>query len=137
MSKARDIVEHMLEHDAFSRWLGIKLLAVEPGYCQLSMPLREEMTNGFKIAHGGIAYALADSALAFAANGYGQQSLSIETSIAHTAPVHPGEHLQATATEKHRTARTGLYEVNIHNNKGKLVAAFRGTVYRTKKEWDL
>lgn len=137
MSEARRIVEHMLAHDAFSRWLGIKLLEVEPGYCRLRMPVREEMTNGFHIAHGGIAYALADSALAFAANGYGQQALSIETSIAHTAAVPFGEHLQATATEKHCTAHTGLYQVDIHNGKGELVASFRGTVYRTKKEWEV
>ena len=81
MDKAIEIVNHMMAQDAFSKWLGIEVVHAEVGSAVLSMTVREEMTNGFKIAHGGISYALADSALAFASNGGGTQSLSVETSI--------------------------------------------------------
>ena len=77
----------MISGDAFSQWLGIEVLKISEGKCTLQMIVRDEMTNGFNIAHGGIAYSLADSALAFAANSDGIQSLSIETSISHTKKV--------------------------------------------------
>lgn len=135
MKKASQIVQQMMENDAFSQWLGIEVLETGPGYCRLQMTVRPEMTNGFGIAHGGIAYSLADSALAFASNGHGQQALSIDTSIAHTSPVKAGQTLSATATEKSCTRRTGLYDVEITDPQGHTVAHFRGTVYRTAKEW--
>src|SRR5690606_38635288 len=68
---AEHIVARMMKHDAFSQWLGITVVAVAPGSCELRMAVREEMDNGFRITHGGIAYALADSALAFASNSHG------------------------------------------------------------------
>ena len=83
MDLASKVVDKMLSGDAFSKWLGIEILEISSGYCKLKMKVRKEMTNGFNIAHGGITYSLADSALAFAANSYGTQSLSIETSINH------------------------------------------------------
>ena len=84
MSLSKKVVNKMINGDAFSQWLGIKVLEINEGNCTLEMTVRDEMTNGFNIAHGGIAYSLADSALAFAANSYGVQSMSIETSISHT-----------------------------------------------------
>jgi len=75
MSKALKIANKMYEQDAFSQWLGIKIVNVSDGYCQLKMTVRKEMLNGFHIAHGGIAYSLADSALAFASNSNGKKSL--------------------------------------------------------------
>ena len=73
----------MINGDAFSQWLGIKVLEVSAGFCKLKMIVRDEMTNGFKISHGGITYSLADSCLAFAANAYGRKAVSIETKIYH------------------------------------------------------
>ena len=84
MEQAKKVVNKMINGDAFSQWLGIEILEINKGYCKLKMTIRKEMTNGFDIAHGGISYSLADSALAFAANSYGIQCLSIETSISHT-----------------------------------------------------
>jgi acyl-CoA thioesterase len=136
MSSARTIVDHMMANDAFSRWLGIEVLAAEPGSCTLTMTLRPEMTNGFHMAHGGIAYALADSALAFAANGHGLRSVSIETSISHTRPVHAGDPLTATAREISLTNKIGIYDIEITSG-AHTVALFRGTVYRTGKSWEL
>ena len=74
MNLANIIVDKMLSGDAFSKWLGIEILDISNGYCKLKMKVRKEMTNGFNIAHGGITYSLADSALAFAANSDGIQS---------------------------------------------------------------
>jgi acyl-CoA thioesterase len=66
--KPNEIVHKMFDNDAFSKWLGIVVEEISEGKCVLSMTIRKEMTNGFGIAHGGITYSLADSALAFAAN---------------------------------------------------------------------
>ena len=89
----------MFVKDAFSKWLGIKVLEINEGSCILEMNVRDEMTNGFHIAHGGIAYSFADSALAFAANSYGIKSMSIETSISHTKKVNINDTLTAETKE--------------------------------------
>lgn len=133
--EAKAIVDKMYDGDAFSQWLGIERLEEKAGYCKLRMTVREEMTNGFKIAHGGITYSLADSALAFASNGYGRQAVSIETSISHTKPVFIDDVITAEAVELNLTNATGIYDIKISNQKGEVVALFKGTVYRTKKEW--
>lgn len=130
-----EIVEKMLTSDAFSKWLGVELLAITEGACQLKMTVREEMTNGFQIAHGGITFSLSDSALAFASNAYGYQCVSIETSISHLKPVNIGDVLTATCVEINRTTSTGKYEVKIQNQDNLLVSHFVGTVYVTKKRW--
>ena len=137
MDKASHIVRHMMENDAFSQWLGIEVVANSDGSAVLKMTVREEMTNGFGIAHGGITYSLADSALAFASNGGGRQSLSIETSIHHIAKVETGETITATASLISETNKTGIYQIDITNSSGQRVAWFKGTVYRTSKEWNL
>ena len=85
MNNALKIVNAMYSQDAFSQWLGIEIIEVSKGNCQLKMLVKKEMLNGFKICHGGIAYSLADSAFAFAANTHGNKSLSLETSIS-TSP---------------------------------------------------
>lgn len=133
--EAKAIVDKMYNGDAFSQWLGIERLEEKAGYCKLRMTVREEMTNGFKIAHGGITYSLADSALAFASNGYGRQAVSIETSISHTKPVFIDDVITAEAVELNLTNATGIYDIKITNQKDEVVALFKGTVYRTKKEW--
>ena len=77
MKTANKIVAKMYNNDFFSKWLGIETLDISKGNCKLKMTIRKEMLNGFNIAHGGITYSLADSALAFAANTHGNKSLSI------------------------------------------------------------
>lgn len=136
MSKANDIVlNKMYANDEFSKWLGIEVLKVGEGNCQLRMKVRDEMTNGFKIAHGGITYSLADSALAFASNSHGKQAVSIETSISHTHKVVSGDVLTAVASEQHRSDKIAVYDVKITNQENKIVGLFKGMVYRTQKEW--
>ena len=111
MKLANTIVDKMLSGDAFSKWLGIEILDISTGYCKLKMKVRKEMTNGFNIAHGGITYSLADSALAFAANSDGIQSLSVETSINYTKKVMNGDTLIAETQELEKQEKTAYYLV--------------------------
>ena len=135
MELARKVVEKMITKDTFSKWLGIEILEITKGYCKLKMIVRKEMTNGFDIAHGGISYSLADSALAFAANSDGIQSLSVETSIAHTKKVMSGDTLIAETQEISKNDKSAVYNINITNQDNIEVAHFKGKVYRTKREW--
>jgi acyl-CoA thioesterase len=135
MNLAKKVVDKMISGDAFSQWLGIEILEITEGFCKLKMTVRDEMTNGFNIAHGGIAYSLADSCLAFAANADGIQAVSIETSISHTKKVANGDILTATSKEMNKSNKTALYYITITNQDNLEVAHFKGTVYRTGKEW--
>ena len=135
MERAEKIVSKMINGDAFSQWLGINVIKVSEGFCKLEMRVRKEMTNGFNITHGGISYSLADSALAFAANSDGTQSLSIETSISHTKKVLAGDTLIAETKEVSKTNDSAVYSISITNQENTEVAKFKGKVYRTKKKW--
>jgi acyl-CoA thioesterase len=135
MELAKRVVDKMINGDAFSRWLGIEVLEITEDYCKLKMTVRKEMTNGFNIAHGGISYSLADSALAFAANSDGIQSLSVETSISHTKKVISGDTLIAETQEISKDDTNAVYNINITNQNNIEIAHFKGKVYRTKKEW--
>lgn len=133
-ARADAVVAGMLRHDAFSRWLGIEVTALTPGHCTCRLTVRAEMVNGFGFAHGGIAFSLADSALAFASNSYGQVNVSIDNAISYPAPVHAGDVLTASAVEETRSNRLGFYRVTVTNQHAATVALFRGTVYRTARE---
>ena len=135
MNQSEKIVDTMYQNDAFSQWLGIEVVEVKDGYCKLNMTVRKEMLNGFQIAHGGIAYSLADSALAFASNSHGRKSLSVETSISHTVSVKEGNVLTAATEELSLSDKIGVYLITITNQDNQEVAHFKGTVYRTSKEW--
>jgi len=135
MDLAKKVVAKMMNGDAYSKWLGIELLEITNGSCKLKMTVRDEMINGFNIAHGGIAYSLADSCLAFAANSDGIQAVSIETSISHTKKVASSDVLTATSKEINKSIKTALYYITITNQDNLEVAHFKGTVYRTGKEW--
>ena len=135
MNIPQEIVNKMFDQDAFSQWLGIEIVDVSNGYCQLKMMVRNDMLNGFKIAHGGIAYSLADSALAFASNSNGKKSLSVETSISHTISIKDGDKLTATTEELSISDKIGIYHITITNQKNQEIAFFKGTVYRTSKNW--
>lgn len=134
---AKKVVDQMYNHDAFSQWLGIERLEDAAGRSVLRMTIREEMTNGFAIAHGGISYSLADSALAFASNSHGRKSVSIETSISHIQSLKAGDVITAVAEELSCTNKIGIYEITITNQDNIKVALFKGTVYRTSKDWEV
>ena len=134
MSRPNDIVNTMMAKDYFSQWLGIEVLSVGKGACKLKMTVRNDMLNGFGIAHGGITYSLADSALAFASNSHGQKAVSVETSISHTKSLCEGNVLFAEAIQEHFSNKIAVYSVKI-SCKDEIVALFKGTVYRTSKDW--
>lgn len=129
------VVDRMFDQDWFSQWLGIERVEVAAGRCVLRMTIRREMLNGFGIAHGGITYSLADSALAFASNSHGRMSVSVETSISHTEQLKEGDVITATAEEMSLSNKIAIYHVTVTNQENETVALFKGTVYRTGKEW--
>jgi acyl-CoA thioesterase len=134
---AKKVVDRMYNNDPFSQWLGIERVEDGAGKSVLKMTIRKEMLNGFAIAHGGITYSLADSALAFAANSHGRMAVSVETSISHTEPLKEGDIITATAEEIDLRNKIGIYHITVKNQHDKVVALFKGTVYRTSKDWEV
>ncbi|MTI88542.1 MAG: hotdog fold thioesterase [Balneolaceae bacterium] len=125
------VIRHMLDNDPFSQWMGVEVLNSAPGHCKISISIREEMTNGFGVCHGGITFSLADSALAFASNSHGKISLALENNINYTKKVSVGDTLIAETEELQNGRTIGVYKIRITNQDQQLVAEFRGTVYRT------
>ena len=130
---ATKVVDHMMKHDGFSQWLGINLIEIKEGYSKIQLTIREEMVNGFGIAHGGIAFSLADSALAFACNNRNNLSVALDVTITFTKAVNVGDTLIAEAKEIHNGKSTGVYLITVHNQKNEQVALFKGTCCRTNK----
>lgn len=125
-------VGFMMEKDAFSQWLGIEILELRIGFCRLQMKVRPEMTNGFGIAHGGICFSLADTCLAFAANTYGNLSLTLKADISWPGPVKAGEILIAESKELALSAKSATYDVTVwQKGSDNPAALFRGLVFRT------
>lgn len=135
MKTPQEIINRMLENDQFSNWLGIRVEHLEKGKCILKMTVSAIMLNGHHIAHGGISYSLADSALAFAANSHGRKGVSIETAISHIKPVQENDELTAIASKINSGKSIGRYEVLITNSANVLVAKFYGTVFFTDENW--
>jgi acyl-CoA thioesterase len=129
---AQKVIDKMMADDAFSRWLGIEVIEIKPGYAKLKMKVRQEMVNGFNVSHGGIAFSLADSALAFASNSYGRVAVAMENNISFIKKVVAGDILTAETEELSIGRRIGVYNISITNQKKEQVALFRGTVFRTK-----
>lgn len=133
-SEFQQVVDHMLENDFFSQWLGIELLNVSEGYSLIRMTVRKEMVNGFGIAHGGIAFSLGDSAFAFACNNRNNLSVALDVTTSFIKAVNIGDTLTAEAKEIHNGRSTGVYLVTITNQRGEQVALFKGTCFRTGKK---
>lgn len=134
MSTPKEIVNTMMAKDYFSQWLGIEVLEIGEGFSKLQMTIRKDMLNGFGIAHGGITYSLADSALAFASNSHGQKAVSVETSISHIQSLKEADKIIAEAQEEHCSNKIAVYSITVTKDQEK-VALFKGTVYRTSKSW--
>jgi acyl-CoA thioesterase len=123
----------MWADDCASQSLGMTLDEVGPGFARLSMTVRTDMTNGHGMCHGGFLFALADSAFAFACNSHGDATVAAGAAIDFVAPAHVGERLTATARERHRGRRTGVYDIEVTRGTGELVAFFRGRSHRLGK----
>ena len=131
---ASQVVQHMMQNDLFSQWLGIAVLDVKEGYSKIMMTVRKEMINGFGIVHGGIAFSLADSAFAFACNNRNVLSVALDTAINFLKPVNVDDMLVAEAKELHNGKSTGLYHIEIRNQHDHVVAIFKGTCFRTNRK---
>jgi acyl-CoA thioesterase len=131
---AERVVSAMRTHDRFSAWLGLDLVSLTPHTCTVRARVREDMLNGFGVCHGGITFALADSALAFVSNAHGRVTLSVENAISYVGPVALGDMLTAEAIEETVGGPLARYRVTVRDQGARTVALFRGTVYRTKRE---
>jgi acyl-CoA thioesterase len=123
---ARRSADAMWARDDASKWLGANLDSVGPGTASLSMTVEKHHTNGHDICHGGFVFTLADSAFAFACNSYNQIAVAQHNTISFIAPGALGDRLTADAREISRTGRSGLYDVRVTNQDGRLIAEFRG-----------
>jgi acyl-CoA thioesterase len=128
------VVAHMMQNDYFSQWLGIEVLEIKEGYSKIKMTVRKEMVNGFGIIHGGIPFSLADSAFAFACNNRNNLSVALDVTITFTKAVNIADILTAEAKEVHNGKSTGVYLIDVMNQKNEQVALFKGTCFRTGKQ---
>jgi acyl-CoA thioesterase len=127
------VLQKMMEKDAFSQWLGLNIEAISEGYCRLSFVVKPEMSNGFETLHGGVLFAAADSAFAFACNSHGRLSVALEVSISFTKPGFVGEKLTVEAQEVFLGNKTGIYDIKTTNEKGEILSIFKGTAFRTTR----
>jgi acyl-CoA thioesterase len=134
MTKPQQALEKMLENDAFSRWLGLVVDEITEGGCHLHYTVKADMLNGFGIIHGGVVFAAADSAFAFACNSHGRLSLALDVSITFTKSAKEGDVLTVEAHEVHLGNKTSVYDILTKNELGEIVAVFKGTAYRTSKD---
>jgi acyl-CoA thioesterase len=116
----------MYARDGASRALGIELEDVAPGRAVATMAVTESMINGHGIVHGGYVFLLADTAFAFACNTYDQVTVAAGCDIVFVAPARAGDVLRATATEKVRAGRSGVYDVTVRRDTGEVIAELRG-----------
>ncbi len=131
MTKPQQVLERMLETDAFSRWLGLVVDEITEGGCRLHFTVKPDMLNGFGIIHGGVVFSASDSAFAFACNSYGRVALALDVSITFTKSANEGDVLTVEAKEVHLGNKVSVYDIMTKNEKGDIVAIFKGTAYRT------
>ncbi|MCX6336086.1 MAG: hotdog fold thioesterase [Bacteroidetes bacterium] len=130
---ANKIALKIIADDLFGQWLGVELVAIKEGYSKILLRIRPEMINAIGIAHGGIVFSLADTALALACNGRNKASVTLESAINFIKPVYENDTITAETTEIHNGQSTGLYQITITNQAGSKVAVFKGTCFRTGK----
>jgi acyl-CoA thioesterase len=129
-SRATRVAQAMYERDRASQALGMRLVGVRPGWARLTMRVRDDMVNGHGLCHGGMVFALADSAFAFACNSYNDATVAAAASIDYLAAARAGDELTAEAAELWRSRRSGLYEITVSNQRGERIALFRGRSHR-------
>lgn len=128
--KCRDT---MWSNDVASQDMGMTVDVDRQGSACAQFEVRKNMVNGYDICHGGYIFALADSAFAFACNTYNRITVASGAAIEFVRPARLGDRLTATASEAHRGGRTGVYDIEVTNQDGELVAIFRGRSYATRE----
>ncbi|RZK60997.1 MAG: hotdog fold thioesterase [Hymenobacter sp.] len=131
---AEAVKELLLRHDTFSQLLGLEVEEVGPGYCRLRFVVRPDMRNGFGSLHGGATFAAADTAFALACNSHGRQSVGLSVTIDYLAAGQVGDTITVEAREESLQHKIGVYQVRAVNQKGVVLALFKGTAYRTSHE---
>lgn len=130
---AERVVGGMLAADAFSRLLGIEVIETAPRRSVARLRVRDDMVNGFGTCHGGVTFALADSAFAFACNTGGTVCVALDVVVSYPNPARAGDVLTAAAEAELEPRRVGFYRVTVTNQRGEPVALFRGTAYDTRR----
>lgn len=126
-------MREMMKRDAASTALGMVVAFDEPGRSVVSMVVRDDMLNGFAITHGGLVFALADTAFALACNEDDRVTVAAGADIAFLKSTHAGQTLTAAATRRVRSGRTGLYDVTVTDETGDVIAEFRGRSVTTSR----
>ncbi len=129
---AERVAAAMFARDGASQAMGMRLAGIGPGHAELTMTVRTDMLNGHAICHGGFIVTLADSAFAYACNSYNLTTVASGCSIDFVAPAREGDVLIAAAQERSAIGRTGVYDIEVTNQRGELIAFFRGKSYRIK-----
>ena len=129
---AERVAAGMYARDRASQAMGMQIGAIGPGYAELTMTVRADMLNGHAICHGGFIFTLADSAFAYACNSYNLTTVASGCAIDFVAPAREGDVLAAMARERSVSGRTGVYDIEVTNQRGETVAYFRGKSYRIK-----
>lgn len=123
---ARQIAEHMVASEGTGGAWGIVIEDAGVGHARLRMTIRTDMTNGHGTAHGGMIFALADTAFAYACNSRNETSVAASASIIYLSPAHAGDILIAEASEEATAGRSGAYSVAVRTNDGRAIAQFHG-----------
>ena len=126
LDRARQAADAMWRGDAASKALGMAVDIPAAGSAVATMTVRDDMVNGHSICHGGLVFAVADTAFAFACNGHGHAAVAASAQIEFLRPSRLGDTLQATAVEDYRGRKNGYYTVTVRNGGGDVVALFRG-----------
>ncbi|MEZ5714990.1 MAG: hydroxyphenylacetyl-CoA thioesterase PaaI [Paracoccaceae bacterium] len=121
--KSRD---GMWEGDNAARWFGMEVTHVAEGRATLEMTVEPHHANGHGICHGGVTFALADTAFAYACNSRNQSTVAQHNFISYLAPGRLGDRLRAEAVEVSLTGRSGIYDVRVTTQTGTVIAEFRG-----------
>lgn len=129
---AEAVRQAMLANDAVLCTLGIEIGAVGPGWASATMTVRADMLNGFAICHGGLVATLADTAFAYACNSYNELTLAAGFAVDLLAPSQAGDVLTAVACELSKSGRSGVYDIEVSNQRGERVAVFRGRSHTMK-----
>lgn len=123
----------MMQRDKTASALGMVVQRDDPGFAVVSMPVRDDMTNGFEITHGGLVFTLADTAFAIACNEDEAVTVAAGADITFLKSTRAGQTLTATAVRRIRSGRTGLYDVSVTDETGDAVAEFRGRSLTTNR----
>jgi len=126
LALAQAAADVMWREDNASKWLGMRVEEVRPGYARLSMAVTPNMVNGHNLCHGGLIFTLADSTFAFACNSHNQRAVAAGCSIEFLAPAFLGDVLTVEGVEQALRGRTGVYDMKVTNQKNELIAVFRG-----------